>query len=51
MGTVFGALGAYLLAEFTMTGQPHPAHWIMAALGAGAGFLGGELFNRRRDPF
>jgi hypothetical protein len=51
MGAVFGAVALYPIAEFALSGQPHPAHWMLAAFGAGAGFVSGELFHRQREPF
>lgn len=51
MGAVFGAVALYPMAEFALSGQPHPAHWMLAAFGAGAGFVSGELFHRQREPF
>ena len=48
---LFAGMIAYLAAEFTMTSTPHPAHIAVAAMFAGLGFVGGEVFHRMRSPF
>ena len=51
MSMLFMGIFAYLGAELALANKPHPAHWIVAALFAGLGFAGGEMWHRVKEPF
>jgi hypothetical protein len=51
MGLLFAGLAGYVAAEFVLAGKPHVGHWVLAAVFAVLGLLGGELWHQHREPF
>jgi hypothetical protein len=46
---LIGFLIAFVVAEAALAGYQHPVHWIAAAAGGAAGYLGGLLFQLRQN--
>lgn len=48
-GVVVGFPLAYLAAEGLLPGPMHPVHWLITALGAGAGYVAGTAVAYLKD--
>lgn len=51
VGLAGGFFLAFIFAEIVLGQSIHPLHWGVAALGAGAGYMGGLLYERHKAAF